>query len=204
MDTPPSPYVGPRRHGVDETLFGRDEETRDLVHLLVAERIVLLYSPSGAGKTSLLGASLLPALREQEFRPLRPARVLGSVAAQALGAGNPYVSSLIASWEEDRPPEMPVLADLAGIDLNGYLTQRSWLRAGTRSLVLVLDQFEDASPTTRRIAPESARSSSSSGRCCRTATGGRSSRCERSTSRGSTPTSISCPHDSRRATGSSC
>src|SRR5262245_60398775 len=99
----PSPYVGPRAYRAGEELFGREEETRDLLRLILAERIVLLYSPSGAGKTSLLVASLLPALREQEFHVLSPARVLSSGHARPLAsAGNPYVASVITCWEEGR------------------------------------------------------------------------------------------------------
>ena len=45
------PYVGPAGVPADETLFARDRETRELADLLVAERIVLLHAPSGAGKT---------------------------------------------------------------------------------------------------------------------------------------------------------
>ena len=49
-----NPYVGPRAFQDGETLYGRDREVAKLLNLLIAERIVLLYSPSGAGKTSLL------------------------------------------------------------------------------------------------------------------------------------------------------
>ena len=62
-----NPYVGPRAFTRGETLYGRDREVLDLIDLVVAERIVLLYSPSGAGKTSLLQAALIPALEEQDF-----------------------------------------------------------------------------------------------------------------------------------------
>src|SRR5207244_3787467 len=62
-----NPYVGPRSFEIGETLYGRDYELQDLLGLLIAERIVLLYSPSGAGKTSLVQAALIPALIEREF-----------------------------------------------------------------------------------------------------------------------------------------
>jgi hypothetical protein len=44
-----NPYVGPRAFGSDDRLYGRDRETRELFDLLIAERIVLLHLPSGAG-----------------------------------------------------------------------------------------------------------------------------------------------------------
>lgn len=147
----PSPYVGPRAYRAGEELFGRDEETRDLLRLILAERIVLLYSPSGAGKTSLLTAKLSPALEQEEFHVLRPARVVGSKGSRASsGSVNSYVASLIHYWEEGRPPDTAPLTDLGGVELNAYLTQRSWLRNHGRSngdhptsTFLLLDQFEE-------------------------------------------------------------
>ena len=59
----PNPYVGPRAFQTGEKLYGRDHELRDLLDLLIAERIVLLYSPSGAGKSSLIQAGLIPHLQ---------------------------------------------------------------------------------------------------------------------------------------------
>lgn len=44
-----NPYVGPRAFGSDDRLYDRDRETRELFDLLIAERIVLLHAPSGAG-----------------------------------------------------------------------------------------------------------------------------------------------------------
>ena len=70
-----NPYVGPRPFQTGETLYGRDREILELLDLLIAERIVLLYSPSGAGKTSLIQAGLLPKL-EEELADYRDSRGL--------------------------------------------------------------------------------------------------------------------------------
>src|SRR5215211_7913968 len=76
IDLPrPNPYVGPRSFQTGEILYGRDRETQDLLGLLIAERIVLLHSPSGAGKTSLVQAALIPRLTEREFSVLPVMRV---------------------------------------------------------------------------------------------------------------------------------
>jgi hypothetical protein len=48
----PNPYVGPRAFRTGEALYGRGRELNELMNLLIAERIVLLHSPSGAGKSS--------------------------------------------------------------------------------------------------------------------------------------------------------
>ena len=70
-----NPHVGPRAFRVGEAFFGRDREQRDLANLLIAERGVLLHAPSGAGKTSLIQAGLIPLLEKRRFRPTPPARV---------------------------------------------------------------------------------------------------------------------------------
>ena len=48
-----NPFVGPRPLQASDRLFARDVELRNLSDLLVAERVVLRYSPSAAGQTSL-------------------------------------------------------------------------------------------------------------------------------------------------------
>jgi WD40 repeat protein len=60
-----APYVGPGPVGREQDLFGRAGEIEELHWRLVADRIIVLYSPSGAGKTSLLSAKngLLAQLR---------------------------------------------------------------------------------------------------------------------------------------------
>ncbi len=73
--TRPNPYVGPRAFQTGEKIYGRDREVRELLDLLIAERIVLLHSPSGAGKSSLVQAGLIPALEGEGFQVLPVARV---------------------------------------------------------------------------------------------------------------------------------
>jgi hypothetical protein len=51
--------------------FGRDEEKQSLLHLVLAENLVVLFAKSGMGKTSLLNAGLLQPLRERNFIPLK-------------------------------------------------------------------------------------------------------------------------------------
>jgi WD40 repeat protein len=72
---PANPYVGPRPFPPDERIYGRDQEVDRLLNLLIAERIVLLYSPSGAGKTSLIQSALVPALMAADFGVLPVMRV---------------------------------------------------------------------------------------------------------------------------------
>jgi WD40 repeat protein len=145
--TRPNPYVGPRPFEYGETLYGRDREVLKLLDLLMAERIVLVYSPSGAGKTSLIQAALVPRLEEEGFRVLPIMRVRLETALPA-GNGrippNRYVLSALLSLEEPLPAEqrMP-LAALAGQGLCGYLEQRAAGADPDSPELLIFDQFEE-------------------------------------------------------------
>lgn len=62
-----NPYVGPPPflEQDKERFFGRDEEISILEGLILARRAVLLYAASGAGKSSLLNAGLIPSLTRE-------------------------------------------------------------------------------------------------------------------------------------------
>jgi flagellar biosynthesis/type III secretory pathway ATPase len=64
-DDAQNPYVGPRpfERADASRFFVRAREIRDVVSLVVAQRVVLLYSASGAGKSSLLHAGVIPTPR---------------------------------------------------------------------------------------------------------------------------------------------
>jgi hypothetical protein len=103
-----NPYVGPKPFEAGEPLFGRDREVLELRYLLTAERIVLLYSPSGAGKSSLVNAGLLPRLRE-DFEIWGPARVNRKPPD---GVANRYVWSMLSGLQEEPlPPDSIALPE---------------------------------------------------------------------------------------------
>jgi hypothetical protein len=139
------PFVGPRPYEIGERLFGRDREVLQLLDLLIAERIVLLYSPSGAGKTSLVQAGLVPALRKEDFAVPGVARVkFDSGAGLSEPAANRYVFAVLLSLEEDQPHDQQFpLPDLARMSLSDYLDRRWADAAQTGGVVLILDQFEE-------------------------------------------------------------
>lgn len=150
-----NPYVGPRSFRRGEKLYGRDREVVELLDLLIAERIVLLYSPSGAGKTSLIQAVLVSQLEREGFEVLPVMRV-GLEPPPNLElpqASNRYVLSLLLSLERELPAEeqMP-LAALAVLTLEDYLQHRQAAFSTTGGLVLIFDQFEEiltVDPTNR-------------------------------------------------------
>ncbi len=152
----PNPYVGPRAFKTGEKLHGRNRELSELRNLLIAERIVLLYSPSGAGKSSLVYAGLIPALIEEGFQVLPVSRVnLEPPKNLASTEGfNRYVYSVLASFDEALPEKqrMP-LKELAKTSLQDYLENfkipSPAVAQGIEDMppmeaeVLIFDQFEE-------------------------------------------------------------
>jgi hypothetical protein len=138
----PNPYIGPRGFQYNERLFGREKELRQLEGQLLADRIVLLHAPSGAGKTSLINAGLLPMMRMEDFNVLPVARM--NFQPPEDERVNRYVYSALLCMEEDRARETRLTLDqLAGLELDEYLKQRSRDADTPPSDLLVFDQFEE-------------------------------------------------------------
>ena len=134
-----APYLGPRPFDVGDRgrFFGRDSEIRELLSLVVAHRVVLLYAPSGAGKTSLLNAGLIPLLMEDAgFDVLPIVRVRGLADPRA--ASNPYIANVLASLGDCGATATPTLAEFfAGRKRSVEEDDLPAPRA------LVFDQFEE-------------------------------------------------------------
>lgn len=65
------PGVKPFTEGEQHIFFGRKTDTDKLFKLINLEKLVLLYSKSGLGKSSLLNAGVIPKLKEEtDFIPL--------------------------------------------------------------------------------------------------------------------------------------
>ncbi len=150
----PNPYVGPRPLNRNESqkLGGRDKEIDQLLDLLVAERIVLLHAPSGAGKTSLIDAGLRSRLVEEEdfwvSDMLSVNRPPNDPAILDQGDGvNRFMLSLLISLEkakEDQPDEALLShEELATLTLSEYLEEHLTKPAQDKDIVLIFDQFEE-------------------------------------------------------------
>jgi hypothetical protein len=99
----PNPYVGPRTfEAADRTrFFGREQEAAALLARVISERLLLFYAQSGAGKSSLLNARLIPQLRKEEgFGVLPVGRVAGALPAGAAQVDNIFLFNLKASLDQ--------------------------------------------------------------------------------------------------------
>ncbi len=125
------PYPGPRPFSIKESEFfcGREGEKADLRDLLLTYRAVLLYSQSGAGKSSLVSAGLLAPLDRSQWVS---GRVAGEYPDKSLGPVNIHTYNLLHSSNIGLTgPTPPTLAArLARVNSN-----TPWF--------LVLDQFEE-------------------------------------------------------------
>jgi hypothetical protein len=131
-----NPYVGPRAIRNGERLPARKRERRELTDLLISERIVLLHSPSGAGKTSLIQAGITPLLLEEGFAPTLPLRV-NTPTPHDVGVRNRYVYSAgLGMLGDGGEPD-----EVGPLSLSELLKEMPTPR--DRIPVLVFDQFEE-------------------------------------------------------------
>jgi WD40 repeat protein len=149
------PFVGPTPYTESDKdrFFGRDADVVRLRSILRAERIVVLHAPSGAGKTSLIQAGLVPALRKDEVTILPAIRVglplIRHEGRDSSDTVNPYSESVVRSLEEglsgaSSDSRSDAHDDLNGIPLTQYFAHRSALQARSGAgRLLVFDQFED-------------------------------------------------------------
>ncbi|NJM12702.1 MAG: ATP-binding protein [Synechococcaceae cyanobacterium SM1_2_3] len=143
-----NPYVGPRAFTKNEVLYGRDRERRDLFSLLVAERLVMLYSPSGAGKSSLIQAGLIPDFIDKNKNrpmPFYIAPVI-RVGLPAATEANRYILGTLQSLEKssDIPEgEKMSLQDLVKLDFDLYFNKRQTFLKESKYTVFIFDQFEE-------------------------------------------------------------
>lgn len=155
---PRNPFVGPRPIEEGGALYGRDREVSALFHQLQARRVVLLHSPSGAGKSSLVQAGLTPRLREAKFDVWPAIRVnFTPPDRDRLPVGhNRYLLSAMLSLESELPAEVQRSeAQLAAMDFTHYIRTRPRKRRQQgRPVVLIFDQFEEILTTDPRAIDE--------------------------------------------------
>ena len=141
-----SPWVGPVSFTKETAryFFGRDTEASELGYLIIARRAVLLYAQSGAGKTSLLQAKVMPSLEAAaKFRSLRLTRVSGPSRLP-----NPFVGNLLANLGLPENSTLPeALGSLFTPPPGTALDDDSPSR-----VLLAIDQFEEIFNTHPELA----------------------------------------------------
>ena len=146
-----SPFVGPRPFERQDSgrFFGRRREREELLSLIIAHRVVLIYAQSGAGKTSLLSAGVIPQLEEHGYRVLPTARVQGLVPVGIAEAAvrNIFVFHALQYWLPLLEPGKTA-ADFAQTTLVEFLTPLVPVSTGSDEespscSIIIFDQFEE-------------------------------------------------------------
>ena len=142
-----NPYVGPKPFTAKESehFFGRNEETRQLFALVIARRTVLFYAQSGAGKTSLIQAALIPRLQQRKRIQVLPISRVGGELPPGLNwddVHNIYVLNVLLNMQgkEARTQELAGLTLVAGLQPYFEPDQE---KSKLHPRLLVLDQLEE-------------------------------------------------------------
>ena len=140
------PYIGPRpfERSEQDRFFGRERAAQDLLSRVIAHPVVLFYAQSGAGKTSLLNARLVPLLEAEGFEVFPPARIRSAIDQNDMPAAinNIYVFNALSWWSTTQSR----MASLARMSLSGYLGERSPAFDSDgypRPQAIIFDQFEE-------------------------------------------------------------
>jgi YVTN family beta-propeller protein len=144
-----NPYVGPRAFEPEdkELFFGRSQETEELVSLIFAHPVVLVYAESGAGKTSLLNAQVIPTLEKSGFQVLPVARVKGEPPdnVDLEDITNLYIFNVLHSLSPhfNHPILMSKESLSTFLKLSFVYPRKVDRRQRPSSRVLIIDQFEE-------------------------------------------------------------
>ncbi|MCI0697399.1 HEAT repeat domain-containing protein [candidate division KSB1 bacterium] len=108
-----------------DLFFGREEETQKMVGEILSTKLLVLFSPSGSGKTSLINAGVRPELEKLGYK---------TVYVRLEDDPIPSVRNAVAQAFN---------LDAAGqnTDLHGFLQEAT--RQIEKSLVIFIDQFEE-------------------------------------------------------------
>lgn len=141
-----NPFPGPRPFEEADAhhFFGRDDQADEIFSLVVAHRLTILHSESGAGKTSLVNAGLLPAFAREEFDVLPPVRVGGALPerVQLAELKNVFSFNVAVGCLPDQPdPDALTQIDLATV-LSRFGRRRDRFGEPVPQ-ILIFDQMEE-------------------------------------------------------------
>lgn len=137
-----SPYKGLTPYTAQDTdfFFGRASETKIITANLIAERLTLLYGPSGVGKSSVLQAGVVHTLQERARRDMQD------------GGAPEYIVVYFNSWRDRIVPALlqaaaEAVRALLPVELSPATTLvetlRAWSAQTGAEFLFILDQFEE-------------------------------------------------------------
>jgi hypothetical protein len=135
-----SPYAGLSSFQESDAgrFFGRSREIAAMVARIRDRPLIGVLGPSGVGKSSLVRAGLVPALKRSgeawETCVLRPGRQPLSALSNVLG---PLLSSVATEEEKDLAPRLRAEPGLLGRVIRRYA------RHNNKNVLLLVDQFEE-------------------------------------------------------------
>ena len=145
-----------------DLFFGREEETQKMVGEILSTRLLVLFSPSGSGKTSLINAGVRPALEKLGYETVYvrldkdPIPSVQSAVAEAVALPNNENNSHSESRSRDEESVSISQAtaskeisrstrndndDVSQNDLHGFFKKVT--RKTEKPLVIFIDQFEE-------------------------------------------------------------
>lgn len=162
-----NPWLGLESYREGEVLYGRDDDIRDLGQSVLNDSNVLLYGKSGIGKSSILNAGVIPAMRRHGFLPV-PVRlshkdsrgylvqiheaIAGAIIPPREGEDAAARAAVVARCIREVVP----VRDPSAEGLYEYFHRHTFHAAdGSRlRILLIIDQFEEIySPSSPTRAP---------------------------------------------------
>lgn len=139
-----SPFIGVRPFTTSEDdrlrFSGRFFETQRIISYIYSHPVTLIYAPSGAGKTSLINAAVIPGIKKKKFEVFPATRVQNIVSSKnAPVVKNQYIFNMLFRMSED-------VDEVANETLASYLKKQPVKYDDTdRELpkLIVIDQFEE-------------------------------------------------------------
>lgn len=139
------PYVGPRpfesKLEDQRRFFGRDREVNEVASLIISHPVTLVYAQSGAGKTSLMNARLIPLLEAKGFEVLPRPRMRDELPDE-IRPDNVFSFNALKTWAGEKADA----SELASMSLADFLKERThFTDSEGRSLprITIFDQFEE-------------------------------------------------------------
>ncbi len=137
------PGAHPFTQAERDIFFGRKKDIEELFRLIEMEKLIVLFSISGMGKSSLLNAGVLPLLEESgEYQPVR---VRLGASREGFQPPAEYTKTKLSSQFPNDADRSTFLERLVPGDhsLWTHIKRQQILHEGAFKPILVFDQFEE-------------------------------------------------------------